>query len=295
MQNSLLCFLVCSFLFTACEKAVDLNLNAVPPKLVVEATIENNQPPQVILTNSFQYFSTFNLANLSNGFIRGAEVDLSNGRTIHRLKEYRIEPFPGIFLVYYGIDSTQLATAFLGELNTSYTLTIRYQGAVYTAQTRIPELTRRIDSLYWKPAPPLLNDTTKVALMFRGTDRPGLGDYIRYFTKQNRDPFYPGLNSVFDDQFIDGSSFDVMIERGVPRNGSLADGYSYFNRGDTVVFKLCNIDKACFDFWRTMEFSYASVGNPFSSPTRVISNIRGNALGYFGGYAAQYRQLIIPR
>jgi hypothetical protein len=282
-------------LLTGCEKAVDLNINAVAPKIVVEATIENDQPPQVILTNSFQYFSAINLTDLSNSFVRGAEVEISNGRSTHRLKEYRLEPFPGISLFYYGIDSSQLASAFLGELNTNYTLTIRSAGSIYTAQTKIPNITRRIDSLYWKPAPALLNDTSKVALMFRGSDTPGLGDYIRYFTKQNRDPFYPGLNSVFDDQFIDGSSFDVQIERGVPRGAGLSEGYSFFNRGDTVVFKLCNIDKACFDFWRTMEFSYASVGNPFSSPTRVISNIQGEALGYFGGYAAQYKQLIIPR
>lgn len=289
------CFSLASVFLVSCEKAVDLKIDNVTPKLVVEATIENDQPPQVILTQSFQYFASINLADLSNSFVRGAVVEISNGQLTHRLKEYRIEPFPGISLYYYGIDSAQLSTAFLGRLNTSYSLSIRVGGALYTAQTRIPNITRRIDSLYWKPAPALLNDTTKVALMFRGTDTPGLGDYIRYFTKQNRDPFYPGLNSVFDDQFIDGSSFDVQIERGVPRNGSLDEGYSFFDRGDTVVFKLCNIDKGCFDFWRTMEFSYASVGNPFSSPTRVLSNIQGNALGYFGGYAAQYQQLIIPR
>jgi hypothetical protein len=43
-----------------------------------------------------------------------------------------------------------------------------------------------------------------------------------------------------------------------------------------------------------MEFSYASLGDPFSSPTKVLSNIKGDALGYFGGYASQYRTIIIP-
>ncbi|MBM3432051.1 MAG: DUF4249 domain-containing protein [Bacteroidetes bacterium] len=282
-------------LLISCEKAIDLNLDRVPPKLVVEATIENDQPPQVILTRSFQYFSAVNFSDLTNTFVRGAEVEISNGQRTHRLKEYRVEPFPGIYFFYYGIDSAQLSTAFLGALKTNYTLTIRSGGEVFTARTRIPDTTRRIDSIYWKPAPVVLNDPSKVALMLRGSDKPGLGDYIQYYTKQNRDPFYPGLNSVFDDQFIDGSSYEVQIERGVPRGIELEDGYSYFDRGDTVEFKLCNIDKATFDFWRTMEFSYASIGNPFSSPTRVLSNIQGNALGYFGGYAAQYRRLIIPR
>jgi hypothetical protein len=43
-----------------------------------------------------------------------------------------------------------------------------------------------------------------------------------------------------------------------------------------------------------MEFSYQSIGNPFSSPTKVLGNVKG-ALGYFGGYAVQYKSLVIPK
>jgi hypothetical protein len=131
--------------------------------------------------------------------------------------------------------------------------------------------------------------------MVRATDRPGLGDYVRYFTRRNREPFYPGLNSVYDDQIIDGSTYEVQVERGVYRTIPHPEGYSFFFKGDTVSLKLCNIDKATFDFWRTMEFTYDNAGNPFATPTKVISNVSGNALGYFGGYAAQYKTIIIPR
>jgi hypothetical protein len=43
-----------------------------------------------------------------------------------------------------------------------------------------------------------------------------------------------------------------------------------------------------------MEFNYSSIGNPFSSPTKVLGNIKGGALGYFGGYAVQYSTIVIP-
>jgi hypothetical protein len=129
--------------------------------------------------------------------------------------------------------------------------------------------------------------------MVKATDPPGYGDYIRYFTSRNSEPFYPGLNSVFDDQIIDGTTYSVEIERGVDRNLPRQDGYTFFNKTDTVTLKLCNIDKATYDFWRTMEFSYASVGNPFASPTKVLGNIDNGALGYFGGYAAQFKTVII--
>lgn len=281
------------FLFS-CERTVDFKLDDVTPKLVVEATIENNRPPLVYLSKSMGYFSRIDLNALAASFVHDADVFISNGTLTHKLKEYAVPAGNGLFLYYYTIDSSNLATAFNGELNTSYSLRIVSEGREYTATTRIPFITKRIDSLYWKQAPGS-NPPEKVALMVKATDPPGLGDYVRYFTKQNSDPFFPGLNSVFDDQVIDNSTYDIQVERGVDRNHSQPEGYAFFDKGDTVTLKLSNIDKATYDFWRTMEFTYISVGNPFSSPTRVLSNISNSGLGYFGGYASQYRTIIIPQ
>lgn len=264
------------------------------PKLVVEATIENGQPPVVILSQSLDYFSQISPSVLENSFVHGAAVYVSNGTLTHQLKEYKVSVSGGYNIYYYSIDSSNLATAFAGQLNSQYSLRIDWNGNEYTSATTIPKITKKIDSLFWQQAPGN-NDSSKVALMIIATDPPGYGDYIRYFTKRNSEPFYPGLTSVFDDQIIDGTTYEVRIDRGVDRNSSRPDDYMFFDKGDTITLKLCNIDKATFDFWRTMEYSYASIGNPFSSPTQVLSNIKGNALGYFGGYAAQYRTIIVPK
>ena len=285
---------ISSFLLLSCEKGVEFKLDGVTPKLVVEATIENGQTPVVYLTKSQAYFSQIDLTALANSFVHNADVYISNGILTHKLKEYSIPAAPGINFYYYGNDPASPGTAFSGQLNKQYSLRIVSEGKEYTATTTIPNTTRRIDSLFWKPAP-AGNTPEKAAVMLKAYDPPGFGDYVRYFTKRNSEPFYPGLNSVYDDQIIDGSSYEVQVERGVDRNQSQPDGYSFFNKGDTVTVKICNIDKATFDFWRTMEFTYASVGNPFSSPTKVMSNIKGGGLGYFGGYAAQYRTIIIPQ
>lgn len=289
-------FLIVSFVltFSACERVVEFELNDVTPKLVVEATIENNEAPVVYLSKSQAYFSTIDLNALANSFVRNAEVYISNGTTTHKLIEYTLPIGPGLNFYYYSNDPANPATAFVGELNKSYSLRIVAEGKEYSAITTIPDTTRRIDSFYWKPAP-AGNPPEKVSVMIKATDKPGFGDYVRYFTKRNSELFYPGFNSVFDDQVIDGATYEVQVERGIPRNGSTPEGYSFFDKGDTVTLKLSNIDKATYDFWRTMEFTYASVGNPFSSPTKVISNIIGGALGYFGGYATQYRTIIIPQ
>ena len=289
-------FILLSFLllFSSCEKSVDFNPDKITPKLVVEGTIENGQPPVIYISKSLDYFSAINPAILTASFVRDAEVFVSNGTLTHKLKEYSIPAPGGYNFYYYSIDSSNPGTAFTGELNKNYSLRIIWQGNTYTASTTIPNTTRRIDSIFWKQSP-AGNPAEKVTLMIRATDPAGYGDYIRYFTRRNSEQLYPGLNSVYDDQIIDGSTYEVQVERGVERTGSQPEGFTYFNKGDTVTLKLCNIDKATFDFWRTMEFTYSSVGNPFSSPTKVISNIKGGGLGYFGGYAAQYRTLIIPQ
>ena len=295
MKIIFLNIIVASVLFlSSCERGVEFKLDDVSPKLVVEATIENGQAPVVYLSKSQGYFSKIDLNALAASFVRNAEVYVSNGTLTHKLKEYIVPVGGGYNFYYYSNDPSSPATAFIGELNKSYSLRIVSEGKEYTSATTIPNITRRIDSLFWKPAPPG-NEPGKVAVMVRAFDKPGLGDYVRYFTKRNSEPFYPGLASVYDDQVIDGSSYEVQVERGVNRNESQPEGYSFFDKGDTVTLKVCNIDKATYDFWRTMEYTYATVGNPFSSPTKVISNINGGGLGYFGGYGAQYKTIIIPR
>jgi len=288
--------LVLAVLFLiGCEKKVEFILHDQPDKLVVEGIIENDQPPVVILSRSIGYFSTISADMLNQSFVHGADVSVSNGTMMHKLKEYTRPLGNGVSLYYYSIDSSNFSTAFVGQLNHQYSLKIIVDGKEYTAITTVPALTKKIDSVWWKK-PPVTSgsDTNKVIIMVKATDAPGYGDYVRYYTKTNKEPFYPPLNSTFDDYFIDGTTYELQVDKGVDRNLSFNYDEVYFKRGDTVGLKLSNIDKATYDFWRTMEFSYASIGDPFSTPTKVLSNIKGDALGYFGGYASQYRNIIIP-
>lgn len=286
--------IIATLILLSCEKGVTFGLDESEPKLVVEATIETNQPPFVVLSKSQNFFAQITPALLAASFVRNAEVYVSNGILTHRLREYATPLSNGYTFYFYSIDSSNLSTAFVGQTNTQYSLRIVADGKEYTAATKIPVITRRIDSLFSKPAPGS-NDPNKAVVMVKATDKQGFGDYIRYFTKRNKEDFYPAFTSVFDDQIIDGTTYELEVERGVDRTKDVPDDYTLFEKGDTVTLKLCQIDKATFDFWRTMEFSYANIGNPFGSPTKVLSNISNGALGYFGGYAPLFRTIIIPR
>jgi hypothetical protein len=278
----------------ACEKPISFTPESQEPKLVVEGIIENGQHPTVYLTRSLDFFSKISAEQLAGSFVRNAEVTISDGTTTETLKQYEV-PVSGDTLVYfYASDTAAGASTITGEMGSTYYLTVKTDGKEYTSTTTIPYLTKTLDSLYYLNAR-VAGDSNKIILYGRFNDPPGFGNYIRYFTNVNGGIYLPGLNSVYDDQVVDGKKYNVQIERGVDRNIDIDfETYSYFDKGDIVSIKFCNIDKATYDFWRTMEYSYASIGNPFSSPTKVIGNISNGALGYFGGYAVQYASIIIP-
>ncbi|MGF2414361.1 MAG: DUF4249 domain-containing protein [Ferruginibacter sp.] len=278
-------------ILSSCEKNIDFELKNADDVLVVDAQIENGVAPMVVLTKSLDYFSTISPQLLINSFVRNAEVTISNGTLTHKLKEYAVPLGAGYTAYYYSIDSTNLATAFVGEFNKQYSLTIKAEGKEYAAKTNIPILAKYPDSLWFKPAP-LNPDTNKRVLMTRTTDPPGLGNYIRYFTKKNRGNFLPGSNSVFDDAVIDGTTYEIQVDPGVDRNNPISADSNFFKRGDTVTVKLCNIDRPTYLFWSTWEFAQQSIGNPFSQPNKVLGNINNGALGAFCGYAAWYKTII---
>lgn len=279
---------------TACEKNINFNLKAAESTLVVDAQIENDKAPIVILTKSFSFFDTISPLILANSFVRNAIVTISNGTLTHQLKEYAYPLVGGISVYLYSIDSSNLSTAFAGKFNTNYTLKIISEGKEYTATTTIPSLSKKIDSLWWKTAP-FATDTNDVVVYIKVTDPPGLGNYVRYFTQKNKSVFLPGDNSVFDDQVIDGTTYQVQVDPGIDRNRPVPYDSNYFKRGDTVSIKLCNIDKATYSFWSSWEFAYQSIGNPFAQPNKVIGNISNGGLGAFYGYAAFNKTLVVPK
>ncbi len=287
-----LCWILCVVALMACEKNIDFNLKESVPVLVVDAEIENGKAPIVVLSSSLSFFSEISPDILANSFVRNADVFMSNGNVTHQLKEYAIPLIPGYTAYYYSIDSASLSTTFVGALNTDYSLRIVSAGKEYTATTRIPGLNSVPDSFFFRPAP-LNPDTNKRVLLIKATDPPGLGNYSRYFTKRNNQPFYPGENSVFSDEVIDGTTFEVQLPQGIDRNNPPSGEDNFFFKADTVTLKFCNITRPTYIFWNTWEFAYQSIGNPFAQPNKVIGNISNGALGAFCGYAAWYSTLIV--
>jgi hypothetical protein len=279
----------------ACEKDITITSPDLAPRLVVDAQIESGAQPIVVLSTSLNYFSTIDTSELNNSFVRNAKVTLSDGSKTSQLKLVDVK-VQGFRLVYYTNDPANPLAAIIGGYGKTYQLKIEVNGQTYNSTTTIPSLTKTIDSLWSKPVPNRPSTDSFRVISAKITDPVGLGNYIRYYTKVNSQEFLPGYNSVFDDNVIDGKVYSVDIPKGVDKNFPLErENYGFFKRGDTVSIKYSNIDKSTYDFWRTWEYTYQSVGNPFSSPGVVIGNISNGALGAFCGYAVSYKNIIIPK
>lgn len=285
-QPRLCAFSFIILLMTSCEQNIDINLPSSEEQLVVEGYIETGLPPYLLLTKTSDYYSTFYLDSLNALFVHDAVVKVSDGDKTITLSEFTIDTAGTLISAYVGFGM-------VGEAGKSYTLMVEAGGKTLTAVTSIPE-PLPLDSIWYETGADASNDTL-VKLICRYSDPPQLGQYIRYFTSVNSGGYFPGYNSVFEDGFINGTTFDFPLDRGVNRNDTSSyDNYGLFRKGDTITVKWSAIDEAHYNFWRTVEFELGGQGSPFASPVIIQSNISGGQ-GIWGGYSPSFKTLIVPK
>src|SRR5690606_29200427 len=131
-------------------------------------------------------------------FIKDAKVVVTDGNESETLQPLLADGF------WYA------GSTLLGKANQSYTLQVTVQNRTFRASTTIFEPVP-LDSLYFKGEYDSLG-----FLWQRFTEPPGSGAAYRWMSKRlYRDLYYAGpFNSVFDDKFIDGKSFEFAYDRG---------------------------------------------------------------------------------
>lgn len=289
--------LIAMVLLVSCEKEVHVNLSSGTPSVVIQGAIESDLPPYVLLTRSVGYLAKIDLGTLQNSFVHNAKVTVSDGTTEITLKEYSLDTGTSNKFYFYSIDTAdQTSFYFRGRTEHYYTLKVEAEGKTYTSVTKVPNV-EPLNNVWVDTvtAPP---DKIPLArlIYFKYTDPDTPGNCIRYFTKRNSEPFYPGIGSVYNDEIVNGSSISTNFLAGYDRSKEPnLDSLGFFYVGDTVVIKWCAIDKGVYNFWNTFEFATGTVGNPFASPINVQTNIKGGALGVWAGYGAVQRTIIISK
>ena len=134
MRNLFLILILILFL-VSCEKDINIKLDASQTRLVVEATIENNQPPIVFLSQNLDFFGKINPTILSSSLVRNAKISITDGTTTVNLTEDSVVRGNTKVYFYTTSGSNQF---FRGRLGAKYDLRIEAMGNIYTASTTIP-------------------------------------------------------------------------------------------------------------------------------------------------------------
>lgn len=279
----------------SCEKEIIVDIPQPEIKIVIEGAIEEGQYPWVFVTKSSPFFSPVDSVAISKLIIYDATVVVSDGiltDTLHLFIDFYNFPF----VKYTGSVIT-------GQAGKTYSLKVIAEGREYTSSTTIPPIVK-IDSLKFKPD---RNQDTLGFVWMYIVDPDTLGNYYRVFTKRlGRDSiFIHPYPSVTDDKFFNGQFAEYSLENGRnPLEDNLYDEFYkdsagvprwYFRTGQTVAVKLATIDAFHYDFWYSVEQQYMTGSNPFSSPISARTNIKGGALGVWGGYGIFLDTISIPR
>jgi hypothetical protein len=304
--------LIAGYFLVSCEKDIEVKVPPIDAQVVVEGTIEPGQPPFILVSWSQNFFDPLSIEAFNSYFIHDAEVYVNDVLMEEVCTDALPDSLLPILSELTGIALENLSVlnfcvysnpffnplAVIGEEGETYRLRVVVGDREMTAITAIPPAIP-LNNLYYQT----WANTDSLGLIWGNlTDPDTLGNAYRWYAKRiNRSignpprskdlNFYAPLGSAFDDNFINGTTFDFGYGRATGQNSTATDDNNaergFFKEGDTVVVKFCTITPAAARSIRTLETQVGSTGNPFASPANIESMINGG-LGLWIGYGVSY-------
>jgi hypothetical protein len=246
--------MVVIFVCGGCQKVVDIDLADSEPRLIVDGLVcDNPGPYQINLQLSGSYFNQPELNQVS-----GAVVIISdNAGMTDSLKE-----------ISSGVYQTSKLKGIPGK---TYKLKVLSEHKVYEASTTMG-CRVEIDSLAVKKGQSL-------QIEFNGIREDNRSEIHCYFKDPKEKNYYRfkvyrnGILNVknytlYDDQYTNGQLIDLIVKR--------------VEVGEVVRVELISIDKATYEYYRTL--SNVLHSNPIfgSTPANPNTNLSNGAMGYFG-------------
>jgi len=259
----ILSFLITNiFVFSACEKVIDINLGDTKEKIVVEAIVSDiPNYSYVKLSKNNGFYDNSNFIKLTN-----AKVTISDDK--------------GNSFEFNESDSGYYSNpTFIGTQETEYELKIDVDGKIFTSKSRMPFNTK-IDSTNTFMVPSQFSGKLMTIANLYYTDSSYVGNYYRIKVFVNNAPIQASTFNLYSDGYVNGtmSAFSYNSEDLVI--------------GDSVIFYLLNTDQSNYEYFRLL---YLNPGMSFSSaPGNPNTNIDGeDVIGFFGAYSISSDTLVI--
>ena len=241
-------------IFSACEEVIDVDLNTSEPRLVIEANInlleDGSSNSTVKLTTTAPFFDN-EIPVVDNAMVA---ITDENGDT-----------FPFNY-TGNGIYESNL----IPQENVNYTLTINYEGEVYTATQQLYSVVP-LEYVEQRNDGGFTGEDIELKVYF--TDPLGIENYYFFEALSGRGDHL----DIYSDEFFDGNSIFGLY---------LAEDLT---AGDEVIFNLYGADEQFFNFmFVLLQQSTDQSDGPFQTqPATVRGNIINETntenfpLGYF--------------
>ncbi len=279
MRNVFIFLIANALMCSSCQPNDDFEVNN--SSLIVEGWIENDGFPVVILTQSIPVTQTdIHPDSLCDYLVRWAKVTVSDGTdSVTLTGKYDSGYFPP-----YVYTTSRLK----GETGKNYSLTVDYKDFHATAITTIPMAPSNVAF----SVKHCTGSDTLYQIMAHFKDNPYEKNYYQFFARvgTNTKQYLASYLGAIDDAIL-GESSDAPIYRGHQLKSH--DYTPYFYLDDSVSVKFAQIDEMAYRFWDDYSKVLSLSGNMFlSSYANIRSNIHGG-FGYWCGYGAITRHIVI--
>jgi len=255
---------------------------AAPCKhIVVEGRIEQGRGAEVMLTLNRGFSQSFSEEQLQDIVVRWAKVTVCDGEQQEVLTGRYNRDYPTRF-IYTG-------TMIRGMAGRTYSLEIEYGGARWSAETTIPEVAERLESIgaEWV-SDSLYRITAAIA------PSAEQNSYMIECSIKGQGNFYrPALFGIMNGA---GQTASRTMTVNRPIDYTRITSYTtLFRRSDTVRVRLLTMSDFGYDYWSMWENNVINSLNPiFPADKNLPTNISGDATGIWCGYGAAYYTVSPP-
>ncbi len=249
-------------LLSSCEKVIDVELNEADRVYVIDGQIANFED------------LTYIKVSRSDDFYETEDFETVSGASVVVTDEF------GTATTFTEVEpGTYKPSGFMPASYTNYDLSVTIDGEEITASTFMPGNTE-IDSI------PYVNGA------FFGSE--GYSAFLYWTDEASERNYYKYNNwvkSPGDEAFTPDPSISITEDalfNGIPTGIPLFT--RSFDLGDTVIVDLMEIDEPNFKYWYAL--SQVTSGQT-AAPGNPVSNLSGDALGYFGAYNVTRDTIVI--
>ncbi len=269
--------IVLGFLAQSCTEEIDLELNDMLPRIVVDGKITSDTTKhRIILTKTTSYFY-----DESAPVISGAEVSITDGTNVYTLTE---NPFGSG--VYYTESNVY------GENGKTYNLLIKNVDINDDGKTEEFEASETMKNVFY-----IDSARAQFANIFGmqgyrifgfAQEPPTVGDYYMWNYYINGELRSDTLNKVVfnSDELVNGN-YMYNLEMAF-----ITDGHP----GDTLTIETMAISKEYYEFIISffIETQWSGGGGFSGPPANIKTNITNGGLGYFNAGAVSRYSLVLP-